>query len=225
MKERPILFSAPMVRALLAGTKTQTRRIVSAAGVEAIEFLGGHADDSPVTADDICLNWTHSFEDDSKKKRYPPQWCVQSAEYPEEGCIPIGMAYGNVGDHLWVREAWRTESDHYNDLSPSQLSGEETILYAADADWSLNKSVGRARASMHMPRWASRILLEVVSVRVERLQAITKADAEAEGVAPWRDEKIAHVAMYRELWESINGPNSWAANPWVWRIEFKRLTP
>jgi hypothetical protein len=185
--ERPILFSAPMVRAILEGRKIQTRRVIQ-------RTIEG----SPYKASWVllpgCVN-----------KRTPP------------------CPYGLPGDALWVRETWLTESYAYNDLKPSDLSGEETILYAADADWSANKTVGRKRVSLHMPRWASRLTLRITSTRLERLQDITESDCIAEGCGSpiTRDCK---KPKFMALWESINGPGSWEENPYVWAITFRVAT-
>lgn len=213
MKERPILFTGPMVRAILDGSKTQTRRIAK-------EFAG---------RDDL----------DGILKRFPNQ----------NGC-----PHGQPGDRLWVREThqyygWtddgapqmRFEADGsktwpqvpvekaaqveeiWADLS---LPGNYDIdNHARDRKW---------RPSIHMSRWASRILLEIVSVRVERLQDIGEADARAEGVTIEDQHMRGYCAgeflppsirAYRDLWESINGAGSWDANPWVWVVEFKRVAP
>lgn len=168
---------------------------------------------------------------------------VKNRKHPDFGCdiapgelareqqhvIERSCPYGKPGDRLWVKEAWRTEVDIYNDLAPSELSGEETIIYEADGDWSDNHTVGRYRHARFMPGWASRILLEITAVRVERLQDISEEDARAEGVTLpertctmydgiWRDG-------YRVLWESINGAGSWNASPFCWVLEFRRIEP
>jgi hypothetical protein len=154
-KERPILFSAPMVRAILDGTKTQTRRIMKTAECK----------------------------------------------------------YGKSGDRLWVRETWQEVS--WPPTGPR-------FVYKADGD----ASPDRWRPSIHMPRWASRITLEVESVRVERLQECSEADAKAEGCSPLGDDTSqAYRLGYMHLWGQINGPGSWEANPWVWVITFKRIRP
>lgn len=197
MKERPILFSAPMVRALLAGTKTQTRRIV----------------------------------------KVPKR--LDGFSHPSAAGVDFSCPYGWRSDRLWVRESWYTASNAYDDLSPSQLSGEEPILCRATHP-RISMSHGRIRAAMHMPRWASRITLWITDVRVERLNDISETDAISEGIErvsgdtsaqPWRDYSkdqrmrffSAPSASYRSLWESINGEGSWDANPFVWVIEFRRL--
>ena len=198
MKERPILFSAPMVRALLDGTKTQTRRVAKLTDAAHVKEVGGH-------------------------RRWHPA---------DENCV-AASPYGQPGDRLWVREAWTTHAcfDHIRAAELTTIS----LHYQADG----RIQTGRNRAAMHMPRWASRILLEVTAVRVERLQAISDADAKAEGLRRYRENGIAPdlysngmtdgfifpVDAYSALWEAINGPDSWALNPWVWVIEFKRVQP
>jgi hypothetical protein len=122
---------------------------------------------------------------------------------------PLRCPYGQPGDRLWVRETW------------SQPGGQ--LRYRADGDrgsWDVWKWV----PSIHMPRWASRITLEIVSVRVERLWSISRGDAIAEGCPRRRDTGgTSPVVWFHELWESINWKGSWSVNPWVWVIEFKRL--
>jgi hypothetical protein len=217
MKERGILFSAPMVRAILDGSKTQTRRIVKP---QPALVLGAH--------------WVWRDIDSV----HTPDW------------VPI-MArdfspYGAPGDRLWVRETWQAwervsyEHDEWEPIDRERRAG------ATWAEWldehrppdaieyrATSESQGPWTPAIHMPRWASRITLEVTGVRVERLQAITEADANAEGVRPfpldlegdcWTDG--TYRTAYNHLWNEINGwnPNSWAANPWVWVVEFKRIT-
>ena len=206
MKEHPILFNGPMVRALLDGSKTQTRRIAK-------EFA---------SRDDL----------DGILKRFPQQ----------NGC-----PYGQPGDRLWVRETFQgplfdgdRESEYRAD--PEAFNSPEFCEYAADGGQAPefmtmdDEWVCRWRPSIHMPRWASRILLEIVSVRVERLQDISEADAIAEGIERHVDEGVTYFGpygkgdarpekAYQALWESINGAGSWDANPWVWVVEFKRVAP
>lgn len=201
MKERPILFSGSMVRAILAGTKTQTRRVVKH------KIIGPN----PPTG---IFDWHHPRTD---------EWMGAHG-----GGIKFGLTnaarlcpYGQPGDRLWVREAF-------------YVGVEGGPIYRACIDQGLADFVDAVRKrygekwvpSIHMPRWASRILLEIVGVRVERLQDINEWDAIDEGVGG--DVKVAPcfaVERYRALWESINGPGSWDANPWVWVVEFKRVTP
>ncbi|WP_122510183.1 hypothetical protein [Pseudomonas viridiflava] len=212
IKERPILFSAPMVRAILLGQKTVTRREVKkqaaldclAAGFEpAFLALPGNADLCP---------------------------------------------YGKVGDRLWVREAWQAD-EQVNAVAPRELSHGEPIQYPADGASRQTGcsmiSLGKTRPSIHMPRWGSRILLEITGVRVERLQdgegetafesryvaegisRIHQGDGEY-GFHPFKNQPgpgnwIDPFDAWRELWVSINGAENWNANPWVWVVEFKRV--
>lgn len=212
MTERPIPFSAPMVRAILAGTKTQTRRVVKA--------------DPPPGAERVI----RPFADERL------QWAATDPHDMEQGQLVLGDAprcpYGQPGDRLWVREAWKAHTT-FDHLPPRDIP-ESHVWYMADDGY---KAESRYRQGMFMPRWASRITLEVTGVRVERLQDISEADALAEGVTPlpggdmWTAGGVydgpLHAARpqwaYRRLWEQINGPESWAANPWVWVVEFKRL--
>ena len=223
MKERPILFSAPMVRAILEGRKTQTRRVVSKS------TLFG---DKTQEADGYCP----TILEPNAVGNVKWQW-AKGAYFASH---PHLLPYGQPGDRLWVRETW---------CDPGRSGW--PILYRADfpQHWSAkNSSTGSSvtlkaedyqwKPSIHMFRDFSRIPLEVTGVRVERLQDIGDADARAEGVEElrpglWRDylseERAAYWtdarASYESLWESINGPGSWDANPWVWVVEFKRVKP
>jgi len=222
MKERPILFSAPMVRAILSGTKTQTRRVVKPSP----EWT------EPGTA------WKFSEDGHSG-----PGWYAYNDDYPEEGALFYRFPYGQPGDRLWVRETWQGPlvDDFESYLAdPDKFKKPEFCEYAADGgpapefvtlDDELEQ---RWRPSIHMPRWASRILLEVVSLRVERLADISKDDAMAEGIVLQPDGGFGladsthynfsdPTDSYCSLWESINGDGSWLLNPWVWVVEFKRL--
>ena len=189
-KERPILFKGEMVRAILDGQKTQTRRIAK-------EFDG--------------------FQDmDKLLARFPNQ----------QGC-----RYGKPGDMLWVRETWAF-SNIYDKLAPSGICKDlpkgpghapTKVLYPSTDR--ISEGI-KLRQSIFMPRWASRILLEVTDIRVERLNAISDADALAEGCSSGSmlsGDCLASV--YARLWESINGEGSWEANPWVWVIGFRRVQP
>lgn len=177
VKERPILMNAPMVRATLADTKTQTRRVVK--GI-ALEWLG--------------------------KDGFTPDFVA----HPENHLCP----YGVPGDRLWVRETWAPLTKGY--------------AYRADQLWNASPA-GRWHPSIHMPRVANRITLEVTGVRVERLREISDADCIAEG-APGGHGSIpgylynaTPLEHYRFIWETINGAGSWDVNPWVWVVEFRRI--
>jgi len=199
--ERPILFSAPMVRAIIDGTKTQTRRIVKVRGVD---FIGG-----------------------AGQQNDPDAWGYENPR--AEGYLTlkngIPCPYGKTGDHLWVRETHFISDEEHEAVGGAILTSVEPKVYYKADDKDLRAWPGW-RPSIYMPRWASRITLEVESVRVERLQAISEADAIAEGIKPFPSipSKIP-VMQYQDLWESINGPGSWEANPWVWVITFKRVKP
>ena len=219
MKERPILFSAPMVRAILDGRKTQTRRIY-------------------------------------KVRKHPDTGCEMAASElvrEPQHVIDRICPYGQPGDRLWVRETWS-----FNFLGGSSVAGVVNQHYCVDYHAGgeskelfrnhhapdlmrlYDSQLGAWRPSIHMPRWASRILLEVTGVRVERLQDISDNDCLAEGIhriAHGREGYFYHHDRtdphpknwchpddaYRELWEQINGAGSWEANPWVWIIEFKQI--
>lgn len=193
MKERPILFSSAMVRALLAGTKTQTRRALR----------GFYPRNTPeYNSESGRLEWFNG----------------------DEVVCGICCPYGQSGDRLWVRETWAARHE-YDGHKPAHIPALARWHYSATEDrggllW---------RPSIHMPRWASRITLEVTEVRVERLQDITHGDIEAEGIPcggaprPTLEQRAAHCSAWRSLWESINGPGSWDANPWVWAVSFRRI--
>ena len=192
MKERPILFSGSMVRALLAGTKTQTRRIAK-----------------PVRHPDLG----NVYAPGALVLEHEPQHVI-------DRCCP----YGRPGDRLWVREAWA-------ETKLFQASGVGMVVYR-ESDNRTDYG-GPWKPSIHMRRRDSRILLEITSVRVERLQDINQADAQAEGAPPGHPsiDQISREfgypdfprSWYAQLWEEINGPGSWAQNPWVWVVEFKRV--
>jgi hypothetical protein len=210
MKERPILMSGAMVKALLAGTKTQTRRIVKPQSL----FDGK----------------------DGILRLHPNQQ---------------GSPYGEVGDRLWVRETWALTwfstdietgyADDWGNVNKNRLDqiqgvedlrSCEKVVFDADGKWEPRKEDRgfNWKPSIFMPRWASRITLEITSVRVERLQDISETDAIAEGITMaefpkcvWPGDWTARDA-FAVLWDKINGKRaSWADNPWVWIVEFKKM--
>ena len=212
MKERPILFSASMIRALLNGTKTQTRRVVKP------QFA---ADALPVEMPAIDPAWGWVIPGHSGV-----WWCDAAANPDDLRRCP----YGQPGDRLWVRESWRAPLA-YELTPPRDIQPGTPIAFQADGAGTLpHINVGKLRPGMFMPRWASRILLEITDVRVERLQDINEADAVAEGSFTWAGEQDTPVRdliearlVYRQLWEQINGTGSWDAIPWVWAVSFRRL--
>lgn len=204
MKERPILFSAPMVRALLDGRKTQTRRIVKPQPHEFFVRFG-------------------RLYDHPKKL----------GEYSGE-LVLVNSPYGQPRDRLWVKEThafiWPDEYEPENLKDCNIEYRADTDGKALPGDWPEESRDDperpKWRPSIFMHRWASRILLEITAVRVERLQDISEEDAIAEG-AKWgacgAPQIGSHKAGYAQLWESINGAGSWDANPWVWVVEFKKI--
>jgi len=205
MNERPILFKAEMVNAIIEGRKTQTRRILKGSA----EFKGPYNS-----------AYIEQYKNDRGWKRICP--------------------HGKPGDRLWIREthAFDKQLDY---LKASQLSKYEPVFYHANT---MVRTVacsmiekGRTRPSIFMPRWASRIQLEITDIRVERLNDISEEDCDAEGfggdfphvVMPtldpgdWSDGQKSLPECYRDIWESINGPGSWDSNPFVWVISFKRV--
>lgn len=190
-----------MVRAILEGRKTQTRRIVKPQPLHVTPFMTGQlgGEKTPTGEFGLHLNNDRVIE---KHVRCP---------------------YGQPGDRLWVREACYVES-----IGTANGYGRHILYRATDQD----APVSKWTPSIHMPRWASRITLEVVSVRVERLNDISEGDAIAEGIAVdelnhvIREDGInwgGSIGEFANLWESINGPGSWEANPCVWVVEFKRI--
>lgn len=201
MKERPILFNGEMVRAIFEGRKTQTRRPVKQETWRGCkEVIYGEAAKKLSCAQPAVTAYA-GFDTGNNSLAYWP------------------CPYGQPGDWLWVRETWSCM-----ERKPKQ--GDE-IMYRADGEsliwepWS---------PSIHMPRWASRITLEITNVRVERLQDISEEDAIAEamlgyGVSPADvTGRSIVITRFNHLWESINGKGSWDINPWVWVIEFKMIT-
>ncbi|MBS8210739.1 hypothetical protein DM060_01900 [Klebsiella pneumoniae] len=211
MKERGMIFNGEMVRAILDGRKTQTRRIMA-----------------PQPADDI------------ERGIFPNPEVIgwKSSRRHKHGSTTAHFCpYGKPGDRIWVREAFRVHS---------RATDVATLVYKASERNSWTEQTHRVPVavcnkpatpekwtpSLHMPRWASRILLEITDVRVERLNAISQEDAQAEGMelTGWRPtysdpdsggEVMTPYDNFAELWSSIYGEDGWKSNPWVWVIEFK----
>lgn len=222
MKERPIIFNSEMVRAILDGRKTQTRRICK----EHLQIY------------DSVFSYKRRSEFDFHIK----DGLGQIVECP----------YGKPGDRLWVRETFSLQTNDYSgceDTFPPFKDG-RPIKYVKDG-WEAEEVWYQAhykatdnppelccrnencrqceddgygahwKPSIHMPRWASRITLEITNVRVERLHWISGEDAKLEG---WSNKTLCSpFTWYRNLWKSIYGEESWESNPWAWVVEFKRV--
>lgn len=230
IKERPILFSAPMVRAIQEGRKTVTRRPVKVQPFNLswsrrdhrFEYTAGRAENG----DEVDGFYAYST-------RSGGEW---SAKCP----------YGQPGDRLWVRETFADLRGTGIEHRPDPDGPLQRYAYAADcrpgsyADEARKDYGIKWKPSIHMPRLGCRILLEITDVRVERLQAISDEQAMAEGVRLYADHaalgdwyhvdgKETYSAEPRKsfelLWSSINGAGAWEANPWVWVVEFKQVTP
>lgn len=247
MTERPILFSAPMVRALLDGRKTQTRRL--AKGVPPKPEANCHKNHTQKHPEPYLDAYCSGKLSEWNPRKMSQEWCWWQVD--DRQCLPTFKAPCAPGDVLWVRETWQTHCDK-DGITPRDLPHDTDVQYPATYDhW-----VSRKRPGIHMPRWASRISLRVTDVRIERLQDISEEDAKAEGcdLEWYRDEAgsgeiwpcskckgwqvhgalganygVTEVdcrscdtaaGMFCELWKSINGEVSWAENPWVWAISF-----
>lgn len=204
MTERPILFSGPMVRAILDGTKSQTRRL------SGLDLVNEAPDEWRFD------RWQDGYKDGRRR-----------AVFIHDGGDPVGLTCRYDAPRLWVRETFRLRADQ-DDKPPSQDWWKSGAWYQADGNCEpsgCGGGAGKLRPSIHMPRWASRITLDVISVRVERLQDITEEDARAEGCTDTDPRVGSAWLQFSELWESVhgaNGPKCWDANPWVWVIGFKR---
>lgn len=220
MRETPMLYQGAMVRAILRDVvpKSQTRRLA--------KFI---------TEPGLNLNFTGL-----SATRFGESWCLVSRGAGgawEERSKPLRSPYGLEGDRLWVRESWTTHKC-FDAVKPADLTT-RSFHYAADGAC----DTGKGRPSIHMPRFVSRILLEITEVRVQRLQDISEEDAIAEGIdervfgddpCRWRVYGLFDVytscpiRSYESLWDSINGSKpgaAWADNPWVWAVSFTRVTP
>lgn len=202
MTERGMIFNGEMVRAILDGQKTQTRRVMKPQPDPCPAPRGGHWWPS-----NVFKTMLHVEEE------------MQNGKGGWGGLVGDACPFGDVGDRIWVRETWAEAGASAPDLKlyranyPAHVPTHyENVPPVEDVRWT---------PSIHMPRWASRILLEITDVRVEQLNDISEEDARSEGISgsSARDVKEAYAA----LWRSIYGSDSWRANPWVWVIEFKRI--
>lgn len=235
MKERGMIFNAEMVRAILDGRKTQTRRIMKDRPSD-----GFHPTHNGYDLD-LNAHWYTPGMVDKKGYLQPAKKDVFGVADENEGYT---CPFGTVGDRIWVRETFQGPLIPEDELSeflgenPDKFESPAYCEYAADGgprpeyvDADDNTRHGW-RPAIHMPRWASRLTLEIIGVRVERLNSISQEDAQAEGMelTGWRPtysdpdsggEVWTPYDNFAQLWESIYGEESWKANPWVWVIEFK----
>lgn len=194
MKERPIIFSTPLVQAILQGRKTMTRRVVKPQPTSIIDA-----------------------------RKSPNVAFALSAEFEVNGSRTIICPYGQIGDRLWVRETFMDGPNYHN--------GMEKYVYKASASNQFIEEWPKCwTPSIHMPRTASRILLEITNVRVERVQDITEDDAIREGAEMALFEAVnpdfstnSYKNGFMKIWTSIYGNESWNTNPWVWVVEFKKI--
>ncbi len=226
-KEKPILFNTEMVRAVLDGRKTQTRRVIK-------------------TDISNALSAKVAFSEYGEKS---VRWDALMDDKDDFYYRRFRCPYGKVGDRLWVRESWADVTGAFEDADDMR----DVAFKADDSVWNcygqmvylekLGDSgifVDKWKPSIHMPKWASRITLEITDIRVERIQDITETDAEAEGIEcfdPENDQAVCRMPgtdkwdwnfatdVFRELWDSINEKRGYSleSNPFVWVIEFKKL--
>ncbi|HDS8605943.1 hypothetical protein [Klebsiella pneumoniae] len=236
MKERGMIFNGEMVRAILDGRKTQTRRIMK-------------------PQPEPCHRGGHWWPSNVFKTMLHVEEEMQNGKGGWGGLVGDACPFGDVGDRIWVREAYRFPAS-LDDVSPTGV-GEMAVATGYRKPWAPTfyeftgtfsdgwkgfetppkvSDAGKLRPSIHMPRWASRILLEITDVRVERLNAISEEDARAEGIIDGgclncgepepcgcANPEPDATDAFAYLWQSIYGQDNWNANPWVWVIEFKRV--
>ena len=223
MKERPIIFSAEIVKAILDGKKTMTRRVIK--------------------SNHDLSRYTHvDFDVDGDNK-----WELARINDLKRTYTKIGNPYGNVGDRLWVRETWIQGYDDPLIESEGDDENAVSIIYKADGkeeyrscsaetvenwgDFSADSEMVGFKSPIHMPRWASRLLLEITDIKVERLQDISCEDAVKEGFSDKKPSGMQPAMMpnpkadFRNYWDSLNAKKGypWSSNPWVWVIEFKKV--
>lgn len=226
MTERPIIFSGDMVRAILDGRKTQTRRVL---GFQPLEILTPR-NRTKRSLDQVTRMWSGTRTWFALTER------GQTVE-GNRGTA-FRCKYGEVGDRLWVRETMRGEySPARNRYCVAYQAGGQTAWGNADAEWcgaqdwytiaGTSQQATRWKPSIHMPRWASRLMLKITDVQVQRVQDISRLDADAEGFEPTPSLPIDPRDWFRSRWDEINAKRGfgWNANPWVWAITFQVRPP
>ncbi len=243
VRERPILFSTAMVQAILAGRKTQTRRIAKHHPAHIYNWT----EEEMEGLEHKYIKWVSEDEEGV----FGPEWVMLNGDGDMEGVLGL-CPYGKPGDVLWVRETFRkyfnVDEDgypHYDDVIIEYAADNPEPIYMRDGDgFQMFNKDGSERylpysASIHMPKAIARIWLQIEDVSIERLQDITEEDAKAEGVKivasnpifnfyksymPERECFNNAYNSFQTLWQSINGVESWNANPWVWVVKYKVLS-
>lgn len=237
IREKGLIFNSEMVRAILDGRKTQTRREVK------LNLDIARLATTYDWATSLAANHYQGLtEEQIQQKAESLRGVIHPVILDNGQMVSIICPHGKPGDRIWVRETFCTVDD-------TQYGGEKWVDYRATPKFEASHPAGwdcapndaealKWRPSIHMPRWASRILLEITDVRVERLQNISDEDVDSEGFAgdyptsalpalfPGEPSDWSHLSMrdcYGALWKSIYGEESWQSNPWVWVIEFKRV--
>lgn len=225
MKESPLLFRPPLVKAILAGQKTQTRRLVKP---------------QPVNDKSLQDSWIWHGGKALEQMGYGADYVHTRMEAMKTAMLKV-CPYGQLGDRLWIRESWRAARG-WDSTKPREIHSGSPIVFPADGNalnqdgWEADepREYGKLRPSIFMPRWASRISLETTAVRVERLNDISEKDSISEGVERdsdgWIDYQMPSTQCcqspkdsFRTLWESLNGSGTWDENPWVYVLDFKRI--
>jgi hypothetical protein len=208
MKERPILFQGEMVRAILDGRKTQTRRVIK-------------IQPSVKDADPLVYSPFHG-------QFRPASWFDGERAGSWNGGNPIRCPYGHIGDRLWVRETWGV-ANGLNSVKPNDIHVGIPIIYRASSVRPDDPSM-MWRSPYFIKRWMSRLTLEIMDVRVQRVREISEEDCMAEGIEPEENFTVGGNPQgsgykFRFLWDSINAKRGfgWSANPWVWAVTFRRI--
>ncbi|AFR03257.1 PmgT [Pectobacterium carotovorum] len=240
MKERGIIFNGDMVRAIIDGLKTQTRRVMKPQPTPC-DYIDEHGNP----------RGGHQWPSNIFRTMLHVERELQNGQGGWKGLVGDACPYGDVGDRIWVRETWMPDAprdgtwpdvEFYGckgaplSMIPDRFRRPEHCIHRAS--WTGSEMVGWT-PSIHMPRWASRILLEITDVRVERLNDISEEDCWAEGIDAvdgcFENAEIIDMArkigcciddakpMFSLLWQSIYGAESWSENPWVWAVSFKRI--
>lgn len=224
MKEHPILFSTEMIKAILEGRKTMTRRIMKIQPPVNIES----------TIYQFATNRTGISDKDYGKHHWLGLSSKNFCSVLDSGQPYFKCPYGKLGDMLWVRESFAVIG---NEVVRDESSGaiiEETPQYVFRGEKQPHiERLYKWKPPIYMPKAAARIWLEITGIRVERLQDISEEDAKVEGAMLWmypngknafgEEDFYSARTCFHSLWKSINGPESWQSNPWVWVVSFRKI--